>query len=75
MPNRPVTRVEIADLIGEAFAPRGASRSELIEHAAEADARSQVISVLERLPDARYGRLRDLWEHLFDVPVEAAPTA
>ncbi|MBE0476301.1 MAG: DUF2795 domain-containing protein [Coriobacteriia bacterium] len=75
MPNRPVTRVEIADAVEEAFIPHGATRSELIEHAANADARPQVLSVLERLPDRRYGRLRELWDHLFDVPVEVVPTA
>ncbi len=39
--------------------------------AVDTDARSEVIATVRRLPNGRYATMRDVWEYLEDVPVEA----
>lgn len=63
-----VTRIEIAEAVGGAFAEGGADRAQILA-AAGAESRPEVIQVLESLPNRRYGRLNQLWEELEDVPV------
>lgn len=64
-----VTRVEIVEKIGAAFAAgRGADRSEVLA-AAAAYTRVQAIDLLRSLPDHRFGMVKDLWEELGHVPV------
>lgn len=66
-----VTRLEIAEAVAKAFrGDGGASRDEIVE-AARSASRSEVVEVLQELPDRRYGRLNELWEELHDVPVGA----
>lgn len=63
-----VTRIEIAEAVGVAFAKGGADRAQILA-AAATGTRPDVVQVLESLPDRRYGRLNQLWEELEDVPV------
>jgi hypothetical protein len=65
-----VTRIQIADLLCDAFSPTGASKHELLTTAEANDAPDQVLSQLRTLPTRHFPRMRDLWEHLQDVPVE-----
>ena len=64
----PVTRFEIAELIGDAFRGRELNRRQLVHVANRRGARSAVLLVLRRLPDLRYASLADLWQALPDVP-------
>lgn len=63
-----VTRIEIAEAVGVAFAGGGADRAQILA-AAGAEGRPELVKLLESLPDRRYGRLNQLWEELEDVPV------
>lgn len=63
-----VTRIEIAEAVGGAFAGGGADRAQILA-AAGTETRPEVVEVLESLPNRRYGRLNQLWEELEDVPV------
>ena len=65
-----VTRIDIADTIGDVFDQPPVSRTELLATAESAQADPTVIDALERLPEGNYSMLRDLWRHLDDVPVE-----
>jgi hypothetical protein len=65
------SRVEIADVLRDSLAGPLRSRSELVETARAAGARDAVVRVLERLPDRRFGNLRDLWPCLPDIPIES----
>lgn len=67
---RIVTRLEIADALSEAFGPRGAAKTELLEAARHADAAQAVLDELDRLPDRRYPTMRALWDHLPEVPLD-----
>lgn len=64
-----VTRVEIAVAISDAFAQGNADRAEILAAAATGASRSAVMETLKALPDRRYGKLNELWEHLDHVPV------
>ncbi|MBX7268910.1 DUF2795 domain-containing protein [Micromonospora sp. Llam7] len=66
---QPVTRVELLDHVGTAFDSGPASRDTLLAAAAASHARPDVITLLHRLPDRDFRRVRDLWEELADVPV------
>jgi hypothetical protein len=66
-----LTRSEIADYIESAFEHGPAGRDDLIDTAVTNRARPDVLSTLRSLPDRRFGRLRDLWEHLPEMPVDA----
>jgi len=63
-----VTRIEIAEAVGDAFASGGADRAQILA-AAGNETRREVVEVLESLPNRRFGRLNQLWEELEDVPV------
>ncbi|MGP4115506.1 hypothetical protein ACTWP5_31995 [Streptomyces sp. 4N509B] len=62
-----VTRVEIADHLGALFERGTADRAEIL--AAAAGARPEVLEVLRQVPDRGYASLRQLWEHLPEIPV------
>lgn len=65
-----VTRVEIVEKVGEAFAAgKEADRSEILAAATAAHARPEAIELLSTLPDRRFGRANDLWEELQHVPL------
>lgn len=63
-----VTRMEIAEAVGQAFGEGGATRGEIVEAARTTD-RQEIVEVLSALPDRRYARLNELWEVLHDIPV------
>jgi hypothetical protein len=65
-----VTRVEVIDQIGDAFAGTPLTRSDLIVAAQRVGARPAVVELLQRLPDRRFARPHDLWTDLRDVPIE-----
>ena len=76
MPHSQVTRVEIADSIGNAFIRGSADRNDIVGCAVDAAARPQVIAALSRLPhDHTYPTMRDIWKHLEGIPVETASVA
>jgi hypothetical protein len=68
--NVAVTRVEVIDHIGEAFAGGPLTRSDLLVAARRVGARPAVLELLERLPDRRFSRPHELWTDLRDVPIE-----
>jgi len=63
-----VTRLEIAEAVGEVFGDGGATRGEILASAQETGAPDLVLA-LTNLPDRRYMRLNDLWEELVDIPL------
>jgi hypothetical protein len=65
------TRVEIADLLRDQFHGPLRSKAELVETARAVGASEAVLQALERLPERRYGGLRDLWPCLPDIPIES----
>lgn len=64
-----VTRMEIADLIGSTFGPSGADRASLLAAATRLGAEPRVLETLGQLPDQQFRTMRDLWQHLPEVPV------
>lgn len=66
----PVTRMDILDLVEEAFGREGATRSEILQSARDNRADSLTVATLEHLQDRRFRSVRDLWADLPDVPVE-----
>jgi hypothetical protein len=67
----PVSRMEIVDTVDSAFETGGADRSEILTAAVATGARPEVIETLERLPDRRFADVRELWQELPELPVEA----
>jgi hypothetical protein len=65
----PVTRVEILEVLDDAFAVGPASRGELVKAAQAQGARLELVSLLEQLPDRHYIHQRQLWVHMPHVPV------
>ncbi|HKX72290.1 MAG TPA: DUF2795 domain-containing protein [Acidimicrobiales bacterium] len=65
-----VTRVEVIDHIGQAFAGAPLTRSDLLAAARLGSARPEVLELLGRLPDRRFSRPHELWVDLRDVPIE-----
>lgn len=65
-----VTRLQIADVLGDAFGPDGADKQELLAVAARAGTPPKVLAHLQQLPDRRFRDMRALWDHLPEVPVE-----
>ena len=61
-----VTRIHLADLVGDAFGPDGASKNELLAAAAEHDASMAALSHLHQLPDRRFRHMAQLWSFLED---------
>ncbi|HZC25734.1 MAG TPA: DUF2795 domain-containing protein [Actinopolymorphaceae bacterium] len=68
-PSEPVTRVEILDVLDDAFAVGPASRGQLIGAAQAQGARAELIALLEQLPERLYVHQRQLWVHMPNVPV------
>jgi hypothetical protein len=65
-----VTRLEVVDAVAKAFADdRYANRYELVAAAQAADARRQVLELLERLPEITFTGPGQMWSHLPDVPI------
>lgn len=64
-----VTRLEIADLVEDAFGPGGTDRAALLAVAAEKGAHRVVVAKLGELPDRRFRSMRELWDYLPEVPV------
>lgn len=65
-----VARIQIADLVADAFGPSGADRSQILAAAADGGAPPELLAALERLPDRSFATMRDLWSFLPDIPVE-----
>lgn len=65
-----VTRVEVIDHIGEAFASGPQTRSDLLTAAQSVGARPAVIELLGQLPDRKFARPHELWNDLSFVPIE-----
>jgi hypothetical protein len=65
-----VTRVEVVDHIGEAFASGPLTRSDLVIAAQRVGARPAVIELLGTLPDRRFSRPHEIWNDLGHVPIE-----
>ena len=65
-----VTRFEIAHLIEDAFGPAGADRASLLATATSKGAHPAVLDKLGELPDRRYRTMRELWQHIPEVPLE-----
>lgn len=66
----PVTRLEVVDHLGAAFAKASASKAEVLAEAERAGARTEVIRLLQTLPERRFTRMNELWTELQDVPIE-----
>jgi len=64
------TRIEIADVLRSRLDGQLRSKAELLEAARALGARDAVVEALERLPDQKYGGLRDLWPCLPGIPIE-----
>lgn len=62
-----VTRVEIADHLAPLFEDGAVDRTAMLS--AVADARPELGDLLRRLPDRSFTSLRQVWEHLPQVPV------
>jgi hypothetical protein len=65
-----VTRVAIADAVGDAFEAGGARRSEILATATSKKAPPAVLNRLAELPDRHFSHVRELWRHMPEVPVE-----
>lgn len=65
-----VTRVRIADILGDAFGPQGAGKDDLLATATRAGAPPELLDELQKLPDRKFRTMRDLWDHLPEIPIE-----
>ncbi|MCR3719539.1 MULTISPECIES: DUF2795 domain-containing protein [Prauserella salsuginis group] len=65
----PVTRIEIIDAVEEAFDGTPPSKQQLITAASQHHSRDAVLKVLDALPERQFRHVRDLWDHLPDVPL------
>jgi hypothetical protein len=63
-----VTREDIVRYVGTAFIGGGAHRFDLVALARAAAAPDAVVRVLRGLPDRRFDRLYDVWDHLPEIP-------
>lgn len=73
----PVTRLEVAEMVGSAFDRHDAAvrRDDLVAAAVASGARSEVLAVLARLSEAKFHSIRELWRELGDLPVEPVEAA
>ncbi|WP_112228445.1 DUF2795 domain-containing protein [Lentzea atacamensis] len=46
-----------------------AGKQEIIAAAIRQESRTELVSVLERLPNRHFGHVRDLWAHLPELPI------
>ncbi len=65
-----VTRLQIADLVEDAFGPDGADTAALLDTARDQGGSPEVLACLERLPRRHFRRMQDLWAHLEGLPVD-----
>jgi hypothetical protein len=65
-----LTRLDIADLVQDAFQPPGATRDEILAAATRNGVPPRVIELLHAIPDRRFRSMRELWVHLPDLDVE-----
>lgn len=66
----PVCRLEIVDAVESAFSGTPVSKAELVSAATLAEARHQVVDLLDTFPERKYRRLADLWDVRPEVPIE-----
>lgn len=64
-----VTRVDIAEHLSPLFARGPVDRAAMLAAVAGAGARPEIADLLGRLPERSYTSLRQVWEHLPEVPV------
>jgi hypothetical protein len=64
-----VTRVEIIDAVGTVFGRSGATKQEIIAAASQKEGRDDLLAALQRLPERSFSHVRDLWDHLPDIPI------
>ncbi len=64
-----VTRIEIIDAVDGAFAESSATKQDIIAAAVTSGSRDEVLTLLDRLPARTFGHVRDLWDHLPNVPL------
>lgn len=65
------SRLEVADAVSDAFTGAAMAREQLVAHAEEAHASTEVLLALSCLRRGKaYLHLRDLWPDLPDLPVE-----
>ncbi|GAB3488362.1 DUF2795 domain-containing protein [Amycolatopsis cihanbeyliensis] len=67
--NPAVTRNEIIDAVEDAFRDGSATTQEILDAAIRYEAPAELQATLQRLPDRTFGHVRDLWDHLPDVPI------
>ncbi|WP_454853642.1 DUF2795 domain-containing protein [Promicromonospora soli] len=65
-----VARIQIAELVADAFGPSGADRSQILATAVAGGAPPELLTELERLPERSFATMRELWGYLPDVPIE-----
>jgi hypothetical protein len=65
-----VTRIEVIDALEPAFDQAPLTRTALITAARDAAAPTQVVQLLESLPERVYRRPADMWDELPGVPIE-----
>lgn len=63
------TRVEIINAVGTVFGRSGVTKQEIITAAIQEETRDVVLAALPRLPERTFSHVRDLWDHLPDVPI------
>jgi hypothetical protein len=65
----PMTRMEVAQVVGDTFGTGPVTRERLIETAERAGARPEVVAALRGLPGREFIHLRQLWSDLPEMPV------
>jgi hypothetical protein len=63
-----LTRLDLADAIGELFTYGPTTKEELVQYAIDSSAPDAVLEALERLPERRFATMRELWPHLPELP-------
>jgi len=66
-----ITRSQVAEHVERAFTDLGTtSKSDLVRQAEETQGSSDLIELLQNLPDRNFANLRDLWSVLPSMPIE-----
>lgn len=65
-----VTRIEIIDAVESAFSGTSATKQEIIAAAMRSESRDELLATLNRLPMRSFSHVRDLWDHIPDIPLE-----
>ena len=69
----PVSRFDITEFVGDAFADGPIGAATLVRVAQDRGARPAVLNTLRRLPHRSFERLDDLFDALPGLPVDADP--